>query len=389
MRRAAMLVLVLGAAVCVAVWWTPTGEDPVSSRGFDGKDARDTDPTLAGRTRRDGNDAPAPDDIASPVVARSGAARRLAAATDRLRAVRAAYEAGVAYPTEVSAAERELWLARAEAGEVSEQEAYAEIARLDARTLAYVETLLEVGRSSHEAVWYARVRWHQSKRRAGDVEERFEERRAQFLQFVQLDHAARLQAGLCAPEHLHRRVLDVCREFPLEAGTRDLALERAGAALRDDLLADLQQLRARDAEGEGFPPGERQTALELELWDLRLFLQEVDFRTAHAEKARIYERVVRDLESRQVGVLSTAGDLAAARLRVHREKFLLDEDDQDYVRMREQVLRGERQRLDALVSNGRLSEVDRETALRSLRAEFPPADVLRASKGETSPFSRR
>ena len=269
-------------------------------------------------------------------------------------------------------------LARLEAGEVSEKDAYAAIVQIDAKALSFAASLLANGRGTPELVLHARVRLHQSKKRAGQADERFHELRAELLQMISQDHDARVAARVGSPEGLNRRLLATCREFPLDAEVRDEYFERAAAAHRDDLWAELRQLQRVEARPGGGPPIERKVAIELELWDLRLLLEEVDFHTAHTAKARIFEHVLEELSSRKVGVLPTKAELAEAELELHREKFLLGEEDEDYVRRRAEVFLAERRRLAALVSSGRLTAGEMALRIGAWQERFPGTDTLRA-----------
>jgi len=379
MRRNAMLGLLLGAVALLVVWRTAQVDSDVG-RGPGSSDAEGADATLAGRASPGADEDPAPLKTLPVAAPDSRAGRRLAEAVERLKSLRAGFEVGAVSVVELAEAERQLLLARVEAGDLAKQEAYAQLVRLDAGALARTEALYENMLCTQEVLWRARLRLHQSKHGAGHADARFAGLREEFLLFLEQGHDALVQAAVSSPGELHRRLLDACLEFPLDAGVRDLALERAGGALRDRLVSELRQMQSQDAPGPLLARGERQVELELEIWELRLLLGDVDFHTAHAERARIYERTLRDLESREVGLVPSAGELAIARLRLHREEFLLEEDDEEYASLRAHLLLAEEERLDTLVANGRLSRSDRAVALENLRVEFPPAVVLRAAR---------
>ena len=270
--------------------------------------------------------------------------------------------------TEVEDAERELWLARAEAGEISERDAWAAVARLDATHLGRVKQLLDFAVCTPEEVRHARLRLLRSRWKAGDPEVHYEEERAEYMESIARDHAARVAAAVAAPRELHRLLLDACTTFPLGDGDRDLVREQAAASLREVLLADLRPLQ------EAGRWGERRVELELKLLELRLLLGDIDAYEAHAFMASLYEHVVGEMEQRTIGVLPTPSDLSAARLRVHRERYILGES-REYVRMREAHLRDRREWLDALVASMRRTVRERTTALERLEAEFPPPEA--------------
>ncbi len=360
MRRIAT-VLGLLAAVAALAWWSLSPQEAEAPDGPDraSPTTQEPDSTRIPRLR-----------VALPRDARE----RVIYLHEHLRALRARFDAGVATENDVAETERALWIARVAAREVSEKASYTEVARLDAEALSRVERREEQGVVTPDVKWVARVRLQQSKRRAGHDDEEFTAVRAAYLQFLAADNEARLRSGVSTPREVHRRVFDACSIFPSADGAKDAAWDRAGAALRDVLAADLERVGAQT-------PGARRVALELELVDVCEAIGDVAADDAHTQRAVIYEQVFRELERRTGATAPSSGDLAAARLRWHREMHFGGENNQ-YVRLREQLFRDERKRLDTLVSNGLLGPSERATTMERLRVEFPAANVLEDVPGD-------
>lgn len=218
MTRVAVVVSLLVAAGLVVCLLGSNDDAPQQGHSESATTTRES-PALASRPGPDPDTATAADarQAESPSARQSELERRLAAARARARLeeVRALHDASVANWMDLLSAERELWLARATAGEITVREAYAEVAKIDAEALKSHETLVASGRSSPEAARKARVRWNQSLLLAGDSRERYEEERASYLEYIGEDHAARAAAGVASPNEVHRRILEAATEFPL------------------------------------------------------------------------------------------------------------------------------------------------------------------------------